>query len=559
MADKQFDAIVVGTGATGGFAAKELAERGLKVIALEAGPAHDEERFQQIGGMKPPKAMDRILAAAKGQHLQARASWFSPDKDFLFVNDLKNPYKQSGDPYLWVRGRQVGGRFQTWGRVALRMSDVDFKAASMDGFGEDWPIAYADLASYYDHVESFLNVYGAPADIPNLPDGQFSHVAGESALERELRETVQSRWPERRFTPWRYVHKAATCADENGQKHITSPIAAGLSSGNLTLQPDAVVKCIDTDPTTGRATGVTYVDRETGRLQRIEANVVVLCASTIESVRIMLNSAGGRHPEGLGNSSGTLGRYFMDQTNGMVFGTVPGHFGWEGVDSQSPADNHGGFLIPRFQNLNGRSHPDFVRGYNIQGLAGRIPVPDSVPTLFGMTAQGEMLPHADNRISLGRRKDAWGIPVADVRIALRDNERTMLRNQMDTMMEMVRAKGWNIEMAASVLGVENPDSLMPHDSWFERLMFRLSYKKSIGLGSAIHECGGARMGNDPSTSVLNAHNQCWDASNVFVTDSSSFVTNGSVGPTLTGMALTVRACEFIANQYDGSSKFAMAG
>ncbi|TXS91870.1 GMC family oxidoreductase [Parahaliea maris] len=560
MATNQYDAIVIGTGATGGFAAKELAERGLHVIALEAGPAHDEARFQQIGGMKPPRALERMLSGIKGQHVQARASWFSPDKDFLFVNDLKNPYTNSGEHYLWVRGRQVGGRFQTWGRVALRMSDVDFKAASMDGIGEDWPISYADLEPYYDHVEKFLGIIGAPAGIPNLPDGTFASRAGESQLERQFRETVQAKWPERKFTPWRYVQKDATCPDANGEKHITSPIAAGLASGRLTLQPDAVVKCINTDASTGKATGVTYIDRTTKQEHHIEANVVVVCASTIESVRILLNSTSSRHPNGLGNTNGVLGRYFMDQVNGMVFGTVPGSFGWEGVDSQSPADNHGGFLIPRFQNLNGVTHPEFARGYNIQGMAGRIGVPEHVPSLFGMTAQGEMLPSYDNCISLHRsKKDAWGVPVADVCIAMSENERKMLRNQMDTMKEMVVSNGWNIEMAASALGLENPETLMPHDNWFERLMFRLSYRKSIGLGSAIHECGGARMGSDPANSVVNAQNQCWDAENVFVTDSSCFVTNGSVGPTLTGMALTTRACEFIAGQYSGTSQFALAG
>lgn len=559
MSEKHYDAIVVGTGATGGFAAKELAERGLDVIALEAGPALDEKKFQHQGG-PPPSAIDRIKAGVKGQHMQARASWFSPDKDFLFVNDLENPYTQSGEHYLWVRGRQVGGRFLSWGRVAVRMSDYDFKAASRDGHGEDWPICYADLAPYYDHVEAFLGLIGRCDNIDCLPDGQFDRVAGLSQLEQTLQSKVQAKWPERKLTPWRYVPKSAEVSDAAGEKRLTSPIAAGLATQRLTLQPDAVVKKIDTDPATGRATGVTYIDRRTKREVQVKANIVVLCASTIESNRILFNSASQRHPNGLGNSSGLLGRYFMDQVNGMLFGTVPGHFGWEGVDSQSPADNHGGFLIPRFQNLESNTHPDFARGFNIQGLAGRIPIPDHMPSMFGMTAQGEMLPNADNRIQLHRRKtDAWGIPVADVRISMSENERRMLRCQMDTMKEMVAELGWNTNIAMSVLGIENPDTLMPNDSWFERTMLRLSYKKTIGLGSAIHECGGARMGTDPSNSVLNAYNQCWDADNVFVTDSSCFVTNGACGPTLTSMALTTRACEYIARHYNESPQLASAG
>lgn len=558
MAKKHYDAIVVGTGATGGFAAKELAERGLEVLALEAGPLLDEALFKKPGG-KPPTALERIAAGLKGQHLQARASWFTPEKDFLYVNDLKNPYTNSGEHYLWVRGRQVGGRFLSWGRVGVRMSDYDFKAASRDGIGEDWPISYADLASYYDRVEEFLGMVGACDGIPNLPDGKFARKAGLSSLEQKFRDTVQAKWPERKFTPWRYVPKSSEVTDTSDEKHLTSPLAAALATGRLTLQPDAVVSRINTDPATGRATGVSYFDRTTSQQHDIDANIVVLCASTIETIRLLLNSGSVRHPNGLGNSSGLLGHYFMDQVNGMVFGSIPGSTGWEGVDSQSPADNHGGFLIPRFQNLDSRTHPDFARGFNIQGLAGRIPVPDHVPSLFGMTAQGEMLPNIDNRIRLNpRKKDAWGIPAADIRIVMSQNERNMLRNQMDTMLEMVDAMGWNTEIAASALGLENPKSLMPHANWFERLAFRLSYRKTVGLGSAIHECGGARMGSDPGTSVLNSLNQCWDADNVFVTDSSCFVTNGACGPTLTTMALTVRTCEFIASQYNGSPQLELA-
>lgn len=552
MVTKTYDAIVVGTGATGGFAAKELAERGLRVLALEAGPAHDAQRFAAIGHGPPANALDRMKSALRGQPYQARATWFSPDKDFLFVNDLENPYQNSGDWYLWVRGRQVGGRFQTWGRVALRFSDYDFKAASRDGVGEDWPIAYADIEPYYDRVESFLKVTGAPADIITLPNGRFAKPAGESQLEKQLRETVQARWPERQFTPWRYVAKEASCTDAAGAKQITTPIAAGLATGNLTLQTNAVVKTINTDPVTGLANGVTFINTNSQQAETISGNVIVVCASTVESVRLLLNSGSSQHSNGLGNSSGVLGDYFMDQVNAMVFGSVPDRCGWEGVDSTSPADNHGGFLIPRFQNLDGNPREKFFRGYNIQGLAGRIPVPEVMPTLFGMTAQGEMLPHADNRISLGRRRDRWGIPVANISIRLRDNERVMLRHQMDTLLEMADCQGWNVEIATSLLGIENPKTLMPQDNWWERLMFRMSYKKSVGLGSAIHECGGARMGCDPHSSVLNAMNQCWDAANVFVTDGSSFVSNGTVGPTLTSMALTVRACDYIASHYEGS-------
>lgn len=555
-----YDAIVVGSGATGGIAAKELTEKGLTVLLLEAGPALDEAIFQRPGLKRQVNTWDRIGAAIGGQHTQARCSWFSPDKKELFVNDNENPYTTSTDPFLWIRGRQVGGRFQSWGRVAVRMSDYDFKAASHDGYGEDWPIEYADVEPYYDAVETFLGVAGRKDNISNLPDGQFYKEAGLSSFENKFQNEVQTRWPKRNFTPWRYVKTDATLPDEEGKTHTTSPIAAAMKTGKLTLRPNSVVNKVNVDSKTGLATGVSFIDRETKEQFEVNANVVMLCASTIETIRLLLNSASDSHPNGLANSSGVLGQYFMDQTNGVVFGTVPGATGFELVDGKHPGDNHGGFYIPRYQNLgdDSESH-DFIRGYNIQGMVGRIPVPDHIPTLFGLTVQGEMLAAKENRITLNKsKKDAWGIPVANIDIRLGENEKRMATAQMAAILEMVGAMGWNIEIAASIMDIHNRDNLMPSASWFERTMFKLSYQKSLGLGSAIHECGGARMGNDPATSVLNKFNQSWDVANLFVTDSSCFVTNGACGPTLTTMALTARAAEYIAQQYDGTANIPAA-
>jgi choline dehydrogenase-like flavoprotein len=289
------------------------------------------------------------------------------------------------------------------------------------------------------------------------------------------------------------------------------------------------------------------------------ARVVVLCASTIETIRLLLNSACARHPDGVGNSSGLLGRYFMDQAPSISFGTVPGSRGFELVDGTSPADNHGGIYIPRFQNLGRRTHRAFARGFNMQGLIGRVPVPEDRPSMFGLGGQGEMLPYPDNQVTLDtKKKDAWGIPVPHIRLTMRDNERAMLQYQLEVLREMTDAAGLSVDFMASPLGLANADKLMPNANWFERFMFRRSYRKSTGLGSAIHECGGARMGHDPAGSVLNRLNQCWDASNVFVTDSSCFVTNGTCGPTLTTMALTVRACQHIANELKHGAELSSA-
>jgi choline dehydrogenase-like flavoprotein len=249
----------------------------------------------------------------------------------------------------------------------------------------------------------------------------------------------------------------------------------------------------------------------------------------------------------------------MDQCPSLVFGTVPGRNGWDLVDGTSPANNHGGIYIPRYTNLDGPTHPEFKRGFNIQGVIGRGAVPDDHPAVWGCMGQGEMLPNRDNRITLNRsRKDAWGVPIPHVNVKLTDNERKILRAELDAIKEMASASGFEIDFAISLLGIDKTEKFMPEASWFERMMFRLGYKRSMAMGAAIHECGGARMGEDPVKSVLNPFNQCWDVPNVFVTDSSCFVSNGTCGPTLTTMALTTRACEYIAQEYQGSPDIRMA-
>ena len=557
---KEYDAIVVGSGATGGFAAKELSDRGLETLVLEAGPALDEQLFHKGDGFSTIGSLSRVRAALGGQHIQARASFYSPAKGFLFVNDFKNPYTcPSRDFFLWIRGRNVGGRFLTWGRVAMRMSDYDFKAASRDGIGVDWPICYDDLAPYYERVEKFLGVVGTADGIPNLPDGKYVAKAGLSSLERQFKEKVELTWPGRKVVPWRYVSADATPADPKTGKRTTAPLAAARATGRMELRTNAIVERIDVDPATGKATGATYIDAETRQRHHVSANVIVVCASTIESIRLLLNSACGKHPDGLGNSSGLLGKYFMDQCPGMVFGSVPGSEGFELVDGTSPANNHGGIYIPRFTNLDRVTHPGFARGFNVQGIVGRPPVPEGQPSAFGFMGQGEMPPYRENTVTLDRRKkDAWGVPVPHIRISLTDNERNLIRAEVDAIKEMVTACGYSIDFAISMLGIDKTEKFLPAANWFERLMFRSSFRKSISMGAAIHECGGARMGDDPATSILNAYNQSWDVPNVFVTDSSCFASNGTCGPTLTTMALTTRACEYIAREYQGSPEIRSA-
>ena len=387
MTEELHDAIVVGSGATGGFAAKELAERGLKVLVLEAGGPLPEESFERAAkaNFASIGSMARIKAGLSGQHKQALTSFFTPEKSFLFVNDREHPYESAEDFYLWLRGKQVGGRFLAWGRVALRMSDYTFKFRSHEGAGFDWPISYADIAPFYEKVERFLGVVGNDDGIEYCPSGSYARPAGLSKPEQHFKQVVESRWADAKVMAWRYVRKEATPVDAQ-RNRTTAPLAAALATGNLTLRANSPVEKINTDPRTGKATGVTYIDKATGARHEARANVVVVCASTIESIRLLLNSGGAKHPNGLGNSSGVVGRYFMDQMLTLGFGTAPGFKGGELVDGTSPADNHGGIYIPRFKQLR-RARRGGLRGRLQPAGSGR-PADAAAAPGFGVRPHG---------------------------------------------------------------------------------------------------------------------------------------------------------------------------
>lgn len=546
---KQYDVIVVGSGASGSFAAKELTERGLTVLLLEAGRNITTDDFPTDFAGPKEKGIQlwaRARAAITGQPLQSRVAFYGQQQKHLFVKDSEHPYSTPRDkPFLWIRGKQLGGRLHTFGRVLMRWSDYDFKAASRDGYGQDWPISYADLEPYYAKVEQTLSVRGRAEGIANLPDGAFVGPSKLTAAEADMKAAVEKRWSERRATSWRYMPPNI--------KRVPVPILDALATGRLTIRPDSIVRRILTDPATGRATGVEFADRETCAVETIDARAVMVCASAIESVRLLLNSAGGKHPKGLGNSSGALGRYFMDQVPNLCLGTVPGRSGYE-IDDTVPADPFygvsGGIYIPRFENLDKTTSADFIRGYGYQGTVGRLWAPADQPAKFGIMGFGEMLPNADNRITLHpRRKDRWGVPIPHISCAMGPNEIAMVRAQEKSLREMVLEAGLEIGFGGSALGLrEEGRGAFPEENLFARTLFRKFFRKSMAMGAAIHESGGARMGDDPATSVLNEFNQVWDAANVFVTDASAFPTSGCSGTTLTLMALTVRASEHAAKQ-----------
>lgn len=552
--ERKYDAIVVGSGPAGSFAVKELTERGLDVLLLEAGRELREEDFFPPKRKKPAAmGMDlipRAKAMVTGQFRQACRPYFSPASSRFLVNDFDDPYTHPIDhPYLWVRSKLLGGRMHSYGRVLQRMSDVDFHAASLDGYGNDWPISYADLEPWYVRVEERLGVYGDHDNLVHPPDGAYRGPGFLTTVEKDFKEKVESRWPERKVIAWRVQ---APFLDR-----VPPGIADAKATGRLTIRTEAEVTRITVDDRTGLATGALFVDRNTKREHRVFGDVVVVCASTIESIRLLLNSGSSAHPNGLGNSSGILGHYFMDQTISVGFFDAPRFPGACDRSDNMPTDPFygvpGGILIPRWENLGTDHSSSFKRGISFQGLGGRFPVPEGNGAAFGLGGSGEMLARYDNTVSLSRKlKDRWGMPVPRIDLTMGENDRILLKRTMSLLREMADETGLRVNFIGSAAGLES-QKLWPDFNPLQRLIFKQGIKLSIMLGAAIHETGGARMGDEPVSSVVNGVNQLWDAPNVFVPDAASFVSGSTVGPALTTMALAARTSAFIAEHHaDGT-------
>lgn len=544
MTEIIYDALVIGSSAAGSFAAKELTAQGLSVLLLEAGPDVGPKDFDPTRKKPPASSIniwERARATVKGQPIQARAAFFTERFSHFFVNDRKNPYTTPrNEPFLWIRGRQSGGRLHSFGRVLLRWTDEDFKIHSNTGKGVDWPISYKEIAPYYEEVESYLGLYGNRDDASTLPDGIYSKPASLTPAEYVFKEAVEGRWPDRRVVSWRYIAPDA--------ERTPRPLKEAKASGRLTIRYDAIVRRITTDDQSGRATGAEFTDRTTSAISTVRAATVVLAASPIESVRLLLNSASARHPGGLGNSSGTLGRYFMDQLPCLAFGSFSGAKGWA-HDPSAPVDPFynpsGGIFIPRF------GEADQGRGdFDYQGSVGRAPVADTEDSRLSFFGFGRMLPYADNRITLHpTRKDAWNVAVPHIRCVMQEEEKALLKRQEETLIRMIEEVGGDLEFIGSPPGLkEMGKGAFPEASAFSRFMFRTWFRKTMCMGAAIHETGGARMGETPEASVLNPYNQLWDAPNVIVTDASAFPGSGIAGTTLTVMALTIRACRNLSSQ-----------
>ena len=553
MQSQDYDAIVVGSGISGGWAAKELTEKGLRVLLLERG-RNVEHIKDYVNATKAPweyphrggrtKAMEELYPVLKRDY-----PLNEKNLDF-WASDRDNPYTEA-KRFDWYRGYQVGGRSLMWGRQSYRLGDLDFEANVKDGIAIDWPIRYKDIAPWYDKVERHAGIAGSTENLPQLPDGQFQPAmplnCGEELVAGKLRKLYNGR---RRIIPGRTANATRQLEGRNACQYRdacwlgcpygayfstqSSTLPAAVKTGKLTLKPFAIVSEVLYDKNTKRATGVRAIDAVSEQSTDYRAKIVFLCASALNSAWLLMRSATDVWPGGLGSSSGELGHNVMDHhfrcgAEGRL----------EGLDDKTVYGRRPtGFYIPRYRNVFGDKR-DYLRGFGYQGGAGREGWGRAVAELgiggnykdmlaepgawtIGATAFGEMLPNHDNRITLDEsKKDKWGLPVLRMDVATGENERLMRRDMIADMADMLEQTG-----------VKNVHT----------------YDAEYFPGMGIHEMGTARMGRDPKTSVLNGHNQVWDAPNVFVTDGACMTSAACQNPSLTYMALTARAADHAVNE-----------
>ncbi|HVU17226.1 MAG TPA: GMC family oxidoreductase [Candidatus Didemnitutus sp.] len=553
MAVQEYDAIVVGSGISGGWAAKELTEKGLKVLLLERG-RNIEHIKDYVNAMKAPWEIPHRGINPRQMvldHPVLRRDYVLSEANVdYWVDEKESPYREV-KPFDWFRGYHVGGRSLMWGRQSYRWSDFDFEANAKDGIAIDWPIRYAEIAPWYNHVEAFAGISGSREGLAQLPDGHFLPPMEMNAVEKAVAARVRERYHDaRRIIIGRVANlteplqNRANCQYRDkcwlgcpfGAYFSTqsSTLPAAVATGNLTLRPFSIVTKVLYDKDAKRAKGVEVLDAETNVTTEYKSRVVFLCASTFNSTWVLMNSATDVWPGGLGSSSGELGHNVMDHH--FRAGASAEVDGFD--DRYYFGRRANGIYVPRYRNLFG-DRRNYLRGFGYQGAASRVgwdrnvaelgigaPLKEQLtepgPWMMGFTGFGETLPYHENRISLDPTlRDKWGLPVLSFDCEIKDNEHKMRADMVADAAEMLEAAG-----AKNVHAADN----------------------GYTLGMGIHEMGTARMGHDPRTSVLNAHNQIWDAPNVFVTDGACMVSAACVNPSLTYMALTARAADFAVGE-----------
>ncbi len=550
-----YDAIVIGSGISGGWAAKELTEKGLKTIVLERGRTVEHIKDYPTATKAPWEFPHRGKLSLKQleDYPKLKRTGFATNEEAIhfFVKDTDHPYLEE-KRFDWVRGWQVGGKSLTWGRVALRWSDLDFEANAKEGIAVDWPIRYKDIAPWYDYVETFAGISGNRDGIPHLPDGLFQPPMDLTCVDEHLRDAIKTKYPDRYLIHTRQAHITKPTKEQLELGRVgcqarnmcwrgcpyggyfssqAATLPAAKRTGNLTIRPHSIVSSIMYDEKTGKASGVQIVDENTKETMEFYAKVIFVNASAMGSTFILMNSKSNRFPNGLGNDSGELGHNLMDHHfNAGAGGTYEG-FG----DKYEYGRRPNGFYVARYRNV-GKDKRDYVRGFGYEGGSNRPWAIDNEgfgeslkenyakigPWNASLGGFAETLPHHDNKVILtDEQKDPWGLPVLKFSAEFGDNEKKMRVDMINDAAEMLELAGFKDIYTFDNIG---------------------------GMGLSIHEMGTARMGHDAKSSVLNKHNQVWGCENVFVTDGACMTSSSCVNPSLTYMALTARAADYAVNE-----------
>jgi choline dehydrogenase-like flavoprotein len=547
-----YDAIVVGSGISGGWAAMELCKKGFKTLLLERGRDVKHIQDYPTANLNPWDFKLGYNNTLKERETDpVHSTFYNPGNKHFYVSDAEHPYIQE-KPFNWIRGYQVGGRSLLWGRQCYRLSDLDFSANAKEGFAVDWPIRYKDIAPWYSYVESYIGVSGQKEGLAQLPDGEFLTPMELNCIERHLGDSIKKNEQHALLTIARVANltrgwdNRGPCQNRNlcdrgcpfgGYfSSNSSTIPAAMATGNLTLRPFSIVTEILYDEHKQKAKGVRIIDALSNEVHEFYSKIVFINASTIATAGLLLKSKSSRFPDGFGNDSGQIGHNLMDHHSSAGASGAHDQFSDQYYKGRRPC----GFLIPRFRNLSDNESLDFKRGYNIQGHGERQEWSDRVNNLKGfgkdfkaqltapgpwtvwMAGWGECLPYYDNQVTLdGTRTDKWGQPLLKIDFSFQENEHKMMDDIKNKSAEMLESAGF-----------KNIDTF--------------NYKKPGG--TTVHEMGTARMGHDPSTSVLNRFNQMHAAKNVFITDGSCMTSSASQNPSLTYMALTARACQYAHDQ-----------
>ncbi len=535
-----YDAIVVGSGATGGVAALTLAEQGIRVLVIEAGP---QIKRNEASSNEPKDTLNRLSGIVSKKHSnQSQHPGYWKNNPNLYSNELNHPYSQpKNKPFLWTQGKQYGGRSLTWGGITLRFSPNDFHPSKKDGYGPDWPISYEELSPHYDFIEKFCGIYGQKDDIEEVPNGIYIGEIPLTNNEIIFGNQVKSKlkYP---FIKSRGFDRNSSVKEDQWPKSssVGTTFKKALKTGNVQILSNHLVESFETDKVTELASKINIVNLKNGQKISLNCDLIILCASTISTLRILLNSETKSNSSGFKDTSGKLGKFLMDHISICRFFSVSNKIQTNDISVSYPdLSGAGSFFIPFGTNLPKPESINFLRGYGIWGAIDRLGIPkflqkDLNSSTGFLIAHGEVLPREENSVSLSNKTDSWGIPIPHIEFEWGENEINMAKHMESTIRDLIEATDGKIRRIDELIKI-------PFMGFFTEKSIALSGNPPPP-GYYIHEVGGAPMGFSEEESVVNKLNQLWRCKNVLVLDGACWPTSSWQSPTLTMMAITRRAC-----------------